>query len=270
MSKYELVFELNKFLFNIGCFILSIIRFPSYLKSKNTRLKNCEIKNMPKTQKCYVIGLGPSLKKVDLSKLDGDSIVVNHFYKFGANLNFTPTFYCLLDDVFFTEEYASNFANAYERYPNTKFLLNGKYQAYVEKKKGILTNAYYAYMWKGYFINTKEKLDFTKRVPMAGNVICTAIAFAMYAGYKEIILLGCDFNSFASQTDEHCYYEENAQRKLSLGFLLFCYSFVADTHIELEEYAKFNGVKITNATPGSLIDAYKRVNLDKDLFLGDL
>lgn len=259
MSKYESIFNLNKTLINAGSLLLTVIRAPLYFKERESRKGNLKIKSIAKSKKCYILGLGPSLKQVDFSKIDGDSIAVNHFYKFAKDINFHPTFYCMIDDAFFNNK-IEGFRNAYNNYPNTTFLLNGKYKSLIEEEYGYLKNAYYSYMWKGYF-NRNADIDYTKLTNIMGNVVCEAIALAIYAGYKEIILLGCDFNSFASQKSVHAYEEEDSERKISLGFELFCYSFVADTHYEIEGYAIQHGIKIKNATPGSLIDAYERVEL---------
>lgn len=267
MGKYDLIFKFNKLLINVGCLILSILRLPLYLREKQSRSMNIKIKDIPQTEKCYILGLGPSLKRINLSKIDGDTIAVNHFYKFEKDLDYSPTFYCMIDDGFYHEVNGvvnDGFKNAYKQFPNTTFLLNGKYKSLIEKENGTLSNTFFTYMWKGYY-NRKDKIDYTKRTHIMSNVVCEAITLAIYAGYKEIILLGCDFNSFASQKSLHCYREDDNERKISLGFELFCYSFVADTYYELEEYAKNHGIEILNATKGSLIDAFKRVDYEERL-----
>ena len=122
-------------------------------------------------------------------------------------------------------------------------------------------------MYNGYYI-TPKKIDITKIMPAFGNVICAAIAFAIGAGYKKIVLLGCDFNSFAFPHEIHCYdggKDNKAARRISLDFELFCYSFDATVHLQLAKYANLLGVEIVNSTKGSLIDAYP-MDVDDNLY----
>ena len=102
-------------------------------------------------------------------------------------------------------------------------------------------------------------------MPAFGNVACTAIACAMALGYKKIVLLGCDFNSFASRSNNHCYTDKNIDRLHKMSYELFCYSFNADMHDELQFYAMEHDIEIINSTKGSLIDAYPYV-IDEELY----
>jgi len=257
-GKYWDIFRLNKKIIDLGCDFLSLLRIPQYIRYSKQRANNKNIKLLRKSDRCYICGLGPSLKTVDFNKIKDDTIVVNRFYKFADqnNINLTPTYYCLIDDAFYKETLIEETRKAFDKYPNSAFLLNGKYIKNIKNETNQLSNAFYGFMWNR-TLNKKTNIDFSKRIPIANNVVNTAIALAIYAGYKEIFLLGCDFNSFASPKSVHCYDEKDTERQISLGFELFCYSFVAEDHLELAAYARRKGIKIYNATPGSLIDAYE-------------
>ena len=100
--------------------------------------------------------------------------------------------------------------------------------------------------------------------PAFGNIVCCAIGFALGLGYKRIILLGCDFNSFATQKVEHCYSESKDKPKLRpLSMELFCYSFEAEMHNRLSVYADNHKIEILNGTPNSLIDSYPFLSHDE-------
>lgn len=254
MGKFNILFELNKKLFNISAFALKIQRLPYYLMQRNVILRNRELMSYKKNDVCYVLGLGPSLKNVDFTKINGDIIALNSFFRFETSVDCKPTFYCIIDDLDYTNSTYNEISKAVEAFPDSIFLLNGKYYKEAEKIINNDVARYYCFMWKGYF-NAKKKIDFCKLLPAMGNVACFAIMSAFYIGYKEIILLGCDFNSFTSRKEIHCY-DESLNKKMSLAYELFCYSFCADLHTQLNEYAKINNIKICNATNGSLIDAY--------------
>lgn len=257
MGKFDTLFKLNKMAIDFSGLIISTLRYPKLAKYKKILNRNTELKNKRSTDKCYICGLGPSLKTVDLEKLDGDTIVVNRFYLYDNEKKMNPTYYCITDSNFLHQENINVLFDAVNSYKDTTYFLNAAFYEILSKKYPDKDNLYYSCNWKGTFRHN-SKIDFTKNMSAMGNVIGYAIYLALYLGYKEIILLGCDFNSFASQKPIHCYEDKEDERKISLSFELFCYSFVADTHYELAKYATQNHIRIINATPGSLIDAYDR------------
>lgn len=254
MDKYSLLFKLDKSFIDLMCLGMTVARFPFYVRNKKLRLKNENLKTYKHCNKCYILGLGPSLKNVDLSLLDGDIIATNRFVNYEDGKKITPQYYVLADKAFYDKEVKVT-QKAMEKYPNTAFVFDGKYCN--ENDFAANINVFFAFMWQGYCHANKD-MDFTKRLPQLGNVVCLAIAVAIYCGYEEIYLLGCDFNSFASQKAIHCYDEKDSNRLWSMSYELFCYSFVSDIHNELNMMALRKGLKIKNVTAGSLIDAYER------------
>lgn len=257
MGRLKISHRINKYMYDLTGFLVSIVRFPKYLALKSNLKKNQDLVKQKKSDKCFICGLGPSLKDVDFSKLDGDIITVNGFYKFDINREISPDFYCMVDGAYERDPLLDEMYEAIDKYDKTQFVLNGKFRHVIEKKYHNAENVSYLADWKSFF-NPNKKIDYSKYSSALGNVVCVAIGMALYLEYKEIVLLGCDFNSFAATKSSHCYVEENDDRKLSLGFELYAYSLVIQTHYELSKYANFHGLKIINATPNSLIDAYTR------------
>ena len=256
MGKFHSLFKLNTIMMDLAGKALSLKRYPYLLSQKAFMKRNSELKNLRKSDTCYILGMGPSLKGVDLSKIDGDIFTVNGFYNFAGAKEIKPDFYCVTDTFAFTRTDDDMLANAMDMFPDATFLLNGLYQKEAAEKIGERKNkTFFSYAWSGYF-NPHKKIDFTKNLPIMGNIVCHVIMAAMYMGYKRIILLGCDFNSFASRHQSHCYEDAVKERSLALSYELFCYSFCADEHDQLAQYAKDHGIEIVNATNGSLIDAY--------------
>lgn len=256
MGKFELLFRLNKKALDFAGFFISIKRVPHSLMTRKYRKFNNEIMNYRNGDTCYVIGLGPSLKDVDFNKICGDTFVVNSFFKVEGCEKINPTYYCIMDNEEYINPDSKILKYAAEKFPQATFLLNGKY---VKEAENILNNSgvkrYYINNWKGHYTK-KKNIDLCKNVPAAYNIVAFSILSAIYAGYKKIILLGCDFNSFASRKELHCY-EEDENKKMSLAFELFCYSLAADVHNEINYYAKAHNVEIINATYNSLIDSYR-------------
>ena len=249
MEKREFLFLLDQFCKDIASYCFQVLRLPTYIRLKQNLKKNIKLKEIRTKDKCYIIGLGPSLKHVDFSKLeDGDLITVNSYYKDFHSINFKPMLHIMLDWCVYSRD-RWDLEAALEAFPDSYFLLNGKYyEEILDKEKSFWTCT-----WGSE--NVKGEIDLTRLVPSFDNVICHAIYTAMYMGYKEIILLGCDFNSFASRKMTHSYGDE--ERFLRMDQELFAYSFVANSHMKLSRYASDKGINIINATYNSLIDAYQ-------------
>lgn len=259
MDKYNLLYQMNFRLIDVMGVLLSIRRFPFYLKNHEIRKNNTDLLKKKASDTCYIIGNGPSLKTIDLTKLHGDTMVTNLFYKFEHGTNFRPSFYFLIDEQFYFESHIQDVKNVISHYPETNLILNGLYRERINTllPKTIKTN--YLYIWNGSMRKSK-KLDCTKLLPAINNVVGTAICTALYMNYEKIILIGCDFSSFASVKDAHCYNVETSEKGISLAYELYNYSLVANSHEELQGYAMKHNTKIFNATQGSLIDAYERIS----------
>lgn len=215
-------------------------------------------------KKIYICALGPSLKSVDLNKLDGDSFVVNNFFKLADTYpNFIPTYYLWVDDGIYRNqsemEKAKYAMNLYQP-KGTRFIINSKanHAEFVKNVDG--DKLYYMSTFRGEFHPNKD-YDMTKIMPVSGNVASFAILLSILMGYKEIYLLGCDFSSFTTPKPLHCYNDNNETKTLSLAQDLLAYAHVAKYHERLQELAERKGVHIFNATRGSLIDAYEKIEL---------
>lgn len=264
---FNSLFNYNKHFINLGGYIKYLLYAITRRDLFKIVRKNTALSEKKKSDVCYVCALGPSLKTVDLTKLKGDTIVVNRFHKIGVEYpSFIPTFYLLIDALFKNDENLKDFKDALNQYINcgTTYLLNSKLVKTVDNTFNA-ESIYYLSCFKGMF-NGRRIFKVDSVMPAFGNVACTAIAFAISLGYKKIILLGCDFNSFASRTISHCYADAKSDRLHKMSYELFCYSFNADMHDLLSKYAQEHGVSIVNSTKGSLIDAYK-YEIDENLYL---
>ena len=264
--NFKTLFSLNIRFINFGGH-LKYIKYAIFNRNLFSVVKQNSALYKKKTcDTCYICALGPSLKEVELSKIQGDTIVVNRFNKIGReNPTFVPTFYLIIDALFNTEENKKDFIDALEQYhpKDTIYLLHSKLSKMV---KDLLPpeRVYFLSCFKGLFSSEKE-FAIDKVMPAFGNVACTAIACALALGYKKIVLLGCDFNSFASTTRSHCYNEKTSERLHKMSYELYCYSLVADMHDQLQRYAKKHNVVIINSSKGSLIDAYP-YQIDEKLY----
>ena len=254
---------LNYSFVNFGGKIKYIMRIGSLYRTNKLLKRNKELIKDRNNDTIYICGLGPSLADVNLDKVaeaQADTLVVNYFIKMSQTTKLKPTYYMMADAGFIKPKHRPALEKAIEMYPESKFIWNYSFPKLDPSVLNYTCDKYFLAMYNGYYIKPK-KIDITSITPAFGNCICCAIAFAIGVGYKKIILLGCDFNSFAFPHEVHCYdggTTNTGARRVSLAQELFSYSFDAAVHENLSIYAQHNNIEIINATKGSLIDAYNK------------
>lgn len=267
-NQTELLFDATWSLMDIGCKIKLAYNFLFHHRYFTVMKRNKELYKADNAQKtCYICALGPSLKEVDLSKIQGDTFVVNRFYRFGKDWpDFIPTYYGLIDALFALNGYDDELKAALDMYipKGTKFFLSNKIEG-IPLLKAYSTDLLYFVTWPSGAMKSKKKYRLDKPFPDVQNVACFAIYYAILMGYKKIVLLGCDNNSYATFNKNHCYSDNNKKREDIQSTLLFSYALVGRTHDELNEFAKRYGAEIINSTKGSLIDSY-RFDIDESLY----
>jgi hypothetical protein len=241
--------------------MVSVFTFLIHKKRKLVK-RNSKFKNIHNGERCFILGTGPSLKDVNPEYLKNEIIFgVNFLQRSDFMKYITPTYYCLYDNIFHTTAKEST-KEIIEQFPNTTFFLRTNAFDAVKEFNIKNNNIYYQYC-NLYQYDNYINVDMANNMTAPFNVVLGCIQTAIYMGFKEIYLLGCDFNSFASLKVEHCYDKDNApDRQMSIGFELKFYSMVSYHHYALSKYAKENKIRIINLTPNSLLDAYERRDLE--------
>ena len=257
-----------------------------YLKS------NVQFKNTFCGKRCFILGNGPSLKLLDFEKLkDEITFTVNQLPR---DVNFpklNTNFHMWADAQFFNLDRSRpedmellevmRKVNTDGNKPTVFYKYSAK-QMIEEFKLNELLDIHYFQTADAYRLDRilkKTKLDFTKVIPDFPSVVLQAICLAVYMGFKEIYILGCDCTGFIStaqnkmkQAESAAYnynISENEKKRLERvanersiadelrGFaeLFYDYEFLGD-------YCNNNEVHIYNATEGGLLDSYPRVKLD--------
>jgi len=263
MNKFKIKDLIDTFVFS--CFnVVSSIVFLFKLKEKKLIKQNIKFKDIHKNERCFIIGTGPSLKnlsKLDIERLKNETVfAVNSLYQAEIIDEITPKYYTLMDNLFWGED-SYFFKEILEKYADAPpvFITDYRTRHYV-KELGVEDKTFFVYN-KLYPINSIND-DFTKNMKISINVVSTSILTALFMGFKEIYLLGCDYNSFASTKDEHCYIEcEERYAKENLAYYLKFYYLTTTFHYYIAKLAIKKGVKITNITPNSLLDAYPRKDI---------
>jgi hypothetical protein len=215
-------------------------------------------------KRCFIVGNGPSLTKAQIKSIASeDSFAVNLIYKTEFYEILQPKYYVAADKHMYEGDYYHDLVDLISNNKfNTKFIFTRraiKKFSFLEKN-----NIFYIY---GTMISCTSKLryDLAKNASNFLNVLPFCIMCAIYMGYKEIILLGCDFNEFASSKPNH-YYDDNEEKlPISLLETLQGHAIVCMQHYRLNSFAKKNEITIVNASGTTLLDAYPCVDFSNFL-----
>lgn len=210
---------------------------------------------------CFLIGSGPSLKKVDVTRLAQlDTISFNRSYVAWKQWGFAPTHYACLDPIVF-EDNVLEIQNLIDECPRTHFFLHGSAGLAGIKPS---TQVSLVKLAPGDMFSTDVSAltDF-------GNVGATSIQILALLGYRRIAMIGVDarYNPIAESAsvadrdgfvmvadDPNHFCPEYVQGKRlmahpELGKILGQWTQVA------KECARYE-MEVRNASPGSALDCF--------------
>lgn len=237
----------------------------------------------------HVLGNGPSLEQ-SLPKIGekDDVIMVNFSVLTDLFIKLKPNYLCLADPKFFDFSNNSELENKkmalIERLQNIDWNLrivvpSGaglEWDNMLPDRVSVLrVNTVSCDKSVQFLRNYCYKYNFS--MPALENVLVLAIYIAIQRGYNLIYLHGADSDSFKNITinkrnemvlDEIHYYD-SGKRNLSteegaifktgeLYKRLACESSMFRSYVDLADYANYNGSKILNVCPHSMIDAFER------------
>lgn len=225
-------------------------------RSKYSSLKNFH--NIYKNKRCFIVATGPSLTVQDCNKLKNE-------YTFGMNslidlfdkTDWRPTFYVVQDinvyrkikDRLYSRQKSNIFLGSVisEKFSLPQDInvfhnnqLNHRVMYYHKKYYTRFSDNAYATVYDGY------------------SITYSVIQLAVYMGFNEIYLIGCD-NSIDYRSTDH--FKE-------------CKTFVSDKYLasfterstigymEAKKYADIHNIRIYNATRGGYLEVFPRVLLD--------
>lgn len=253
------LFYISLKIYDCGLFFKELQAKVKYRKYNKIASRNEALKQYKTSDKCYICGSGPSLKKVNLDELEGDTIVMNEHWRIASSFNSKPTYYLINDEGYGLDKMKERLDGVMNCYPSVPHVFTTQIGEVVDKRyKNTETKVYY-YSHIGKTFKHTYDIDFTKTTYCTWNVVSAAIQLAIYLGYKEIFLLGCDYSLFASRYLTHVYDKDGAKIPchVILRDMLYKYTFTTHIHYEIAKYAKEHGIKIINMTSESLLDAYE-------------
>lgn len=254
-------------------------------ESRELIADNVKWKNKYNGRRCFVIGNGPSLAKQDLSVLQNEYVfTVNQMMRSSIYQVVKSDFHVIADALYFK----MNTNN-----PDHQKIIRSLHQInYIDKKPACffpitakedvgrlgLDDLNVNYYLSGYQTNDKMKrnIDLTRAIYSYNTVAQYAISIAIYMGFSEIYILGCDMTgykeveqfaigTFSEQT--HIYEETEEDMKKALHSERSCeewFSGFAKMFIDyrrLRVYTEQRNIQLINLTGGGILDSLPRKEL---------
>lgn len=285
MSKMRTLYEKVK---NIQGYISFYKMILKSSDAKKLLSENKKFKNIHKGERCFILGNGPSLKTEDLSVLENEYVFsVNQFSRNPYLEKVKPQYHFWADANFFNIdpknsgdmeliEVMKNI-NTKDNKPRCFFPLQQK--DFVKKFKldeELKINYFYSSirMYEGY----KKDIDYTSTTPAFSTVVQWCISMAVYMGFSEIYILGCDNTSLMvnfktvldSNDDDDYAYEISENEKQRMKKMLFSQSLedyiysCLGTFREyryLNQYCEKKGIKFVNLSSQTVLDCVQRDRL---------
>ena len=253
---------------------------------------NDRFHDIHKGERCFVIGNGPSLSKVKFADLaDEYTFTVNEISRRKDFADLKTNFHLWSDERFFDlREDRPEDMEILDVMRAVKTENNSPLVFYKAAAHSMIKNyeldkyldiAYFSDFVRSY-TTPKYTLDFTSILPNFPTVIQYAIVLAVYMGFSEIYLLGCDctdiLNTILSimKSEEQMAYayeiSENEKKRMQRSSTVFpiqgelrSFAKLFDDYNLLDEYCKLRGVSLVNLTEGSLLKSVKQDSLDNIL-----
>lgn len=256
---------------------------------QNELKKNAEFKDIHKGQRCFIIGNGPSLNDEDLSTLENEVVftvnkIANHpqFEAMKTNYHFwaDPDFFRLSpeneEDIEFIERFLAIKTND----NNPVCFLPTFTQKFIDDfdiKSKLNVRIYDPTIP---FIDGENRdIDFTKPTFFYQTVVQSAVAMAIYMGFSEVYLLGCDTTGIIGtiqacldqDVDGYAYHvsenekkflkkvAENREHGIESDFL--GWARILHLHRELYRYCSNRNIKLVNCSSKTIIDSIPRESL---------
>lgn len=235
--------------------------------TRNTR-NIIKYHNLNKGKRAFLIGNGPSLNQLDLTKLKNEiSIGVNSIYLNKENMGFLPTHY-IVEDIFVAEDRKNEINELL--YPQKWF---GNYLKYCFKEKDneIINWLNVRFDYRNYPDFPHFSTNIARQAWVGGTVSYIGLQLAYYLGIKELYLIGFDHHylipsdvitkglSLTSVSDDpnhfhpdyfgkgYRWHDPNVER-MERGY------------IKAKKYFEQDGRKIYNATAGGKLEVFERVD----------
>lgn len=235
------------------CFNIKKVYRLLLLPNKYKTLK--AFKDIHKGQRCFIIATGPSMTLDDMKKLKNEiTFGVNSLCKVFPILGWETTYFGIQDKSVYKK-----LKNDIDKMKKTSLFISSDNYGY-----DTIKCMHFQYPLNIYNHKTEAKNfiyrfsdDIYKEVCGGFTIVYSMLQVAIYMGFTEIYLLGCDCNYCDNKKKRHFvdsgHYDPGYK---TVGNKMI------DAYQSAREYMDSHEVQIYNATRGGMLEVFPRVDLD--------
>lgn len=237
--------------------------------------ENRQLAGLRADQRCFILGNGPSVKGLDLSRLQGENVItVSNGYLHSDFDKFQSRYHCVPQITYglmTPEDVVRWFEEMHSHLGGAELFLSST-EAELVRKHNLFSGRTVRYLMLGESFDERpsvEIVDISKPVPRVDSVPVMALMIAMYLGFKEIILLGVDHDRFLSATYEYAF---DLKVQKGKDFTVNADGTpTTNRHDDFQQAARLwrqyraianiaraNDIRIFNSTPGGALDEFER------------
>lgn len=228
-------------------------KFLSYQNTKKILL----LKNKYKKQKCFIIGGSPSLKQLDLKKLNNSEykiFTVGKGYKLKDYGLIKSDFHVFSDTQGYLEaadEIDEKYSDIFFSHCRINFLNNVENLIYFDCFKTPIN------------MNKHYQEDLTQPLFHCETVINCALQIATYMGFKDIYFIGVDLDF--DKNSGHIYKSTDGENKRQIEHSQKNSLFMLSSFEYATPFLNNKGINLYNASPSGILNCMPRIKYD-DLF----
>jgi len=253
--------------------------------------RNEKFHNIHKGERCFILATGPSINNQNLMPLKNEKcIAVGGFFLHKDVREISPMYHVEAPshEPFHMEASKMCFEGYRDHYSEKTTIFLGhrpyeySYFNFLQQNPEFKNDNIHFLNYTGPALDehnykNPDIWDITKPLFGCGTVVYCAIQLAVYMGFKEIYLLGCDhdyLNDIFRVTNHHFYKEEDGVSDVqhlsafTTERWLEVYYFRWKQYRLMNEFLQSNSIYIFNATDGGMLDVFPRVKFEEIISRG--
>lgn len=232
--------------------IVQLARYSEHIgEYRNHRIEKFE--NIHRGEKCFIIGLGSSLRYEDLDYLyekKQKCFSMNLIHKAYNKTKWRPDYYVAQDVLIANRE-----KQVFDYLDGIDAFISDGSKSFCQEQHtdNIYINHMACYGYEDEEMPFSE--DFAQICYMSGTVAYACIQLAVYMGFSEIYLYGIDFSGLGKTCTHFFECETDGEEYTTAHQFYVCY-------MSAKKYAEQHGIRIWNASRGGDLEIFDRIKLE--------
>lgn len=247
--------------------------------------RNRVLYNKHKGQTCVILGSGSSIQLYNLRNLNHVHVITQNNFHVHPQINLIkPAYHCVVPYYQTTKEKAvwhDWLKDMYIKLPSDTVMVFGKNtKSIVEKVFDDTSRVFYIKSKYRVLTLSNPHVDMTKTIMEVSTAFTQCLITAMYLGFKEIYLLGCDFDQIisSSKSDYNRFYgksmitDTSYETSNELKYIgaaqesAWFHRWLIIKQLNLlHQYATENQISIYNGSNEGILDVFPRRHLGYEI-----